>query len=47
MSYVVPGSHDDAASLFYDWDFNWCPDMDKWFEAMWRQLQHKNLESIP
>ena len=47
LSYVVPGSHDDAGSLFYEWDFTFCLGMNEWFEVMWRQLQHKNLESIP
>ena len=46
LSYTVPGSHDDAASLFYDWDFKRCPGMVDWFEVMWLQLQRKNLESI-
>jgi len=46
LSYVVPGSHNDAASLFYDWDFKRCLGMVDWFEVMWLQLQRKNLESI-
>ena len=43
LSYVVPGSHDDAGSLFYEWDFTFCPDMVEWFEVMWRQLQRTHL----
>ena len=42
LSYMVRGGHDDAASLFCDWDFKRCPGMADWFEVMWLQLQRKN-----
>ena len=44
MSFMVPGNHTDAGSLWRDWDFKFCPQMVEWFEIMWCQLDRKRCQ---
>ena len=45
MSYMVPGTHGDSWSLWWNWDFaNRCSELVDWFETMWPQLDRNRWQ---
>ena len=45
MSYMVPGNHGDAGSLWWNWDFApRCPELVPWSETMWPQLDRNRFQ---